>query len=327
LISAATASPVSLAAPAAISAGTGPGLAGRDFEAQGHQAVERGMVAAMVHEGAVEPLGIDHADLGLAIMIRPEPHGATADAADRAAAIPPDGRGHAGQNVLIGKGSRRLVMPPPPLRALALIEEDCRLIAIYPLIGAMPARAGRKINRIEIGTQMMARYAGGLFNLQHMLAGQAFGALQPFPDGCLRNFADGGECGLRASDLNRLHQRFEGVGSKLMAVSYSKVLVNRKTFNAPYSGSCRVPIVFRGDRLAELLNAQGMSQSQLARLVGVSQATIWKLVKEPSQGSKHTHRIARELGTSPEFLMGRLMIRHPTGVHSQPGDQHSSPGA
>jgi hypothetical protein len=78
-------------------------------------------------------------------------------------------------------------MPPPPLRALALIEEDCRLVAIYPLIGAMPARAGRKINRIEIGTQMMARYAGGLFNLQHMLAGQAFGALQPFPDGCLRN--------------------------------------------------------------------------------------------------------------------------------------------
>jgi hypothetical protein len=47
-------------------------------------------------------------------------------------------------------------MPPPPLRALALIEEDCRLIAIYPLIGAMPARAGREINRIEIRTQMMA---------------------------------------------------------------------------------------------------------------------------------------------------------------------------
>jgi hypothetical protein len=63
-------------------------------------------------------------------------------------------------------------MPPPPLRALALIEEDCRLIAIYPLIGAMPARAGREINRIEIRTQMMARYAGSLFNLQHMLAGR-----------------------------------------------------------------------------------------------------------------------------------------------------------
>jgi hypothetical protein len=33
------------------------------------------MVAAMVHEGAVEPFGVDHADLGFAIVIRPEPHG------------------------------------------------------------------------------------------------------------------------------------------------------------------------------------------------------------------------------------------------------------
>lgn len=71
--------------------------------------------------------------------------------------------------------------------------------------------------------------------------------------------------------------------------------------------------MFRGDRLAELLSAQGMSQSQLARLVGVSQATIWKLVKEPSQGSKHTHRIARELGTSPEFLMGETDDPAPNG--------------
>ncbi|WP_168553983.1 S24 family peptidase [Novosphingobium sp. SG720] len=62
--------------------------------------------------------------------------------------------------------------------------------------------------------------------------------------------------------------------------------------------------MFRGDRLAELLKAQGISQSHLARLVGVSQATIWKLLKEPAQGSKHTHRIARELGTSPAYLMG-----------------------
>jgi hypothetical protein len=62
-------------------------------------------------------------------------------------------------------------MPPPPLRALALIEEDCRLIAIYPLIGAMPARAGREINRIEIGTQMMPGNTGELLG-QHMLCRQ-----------------------------------------------------------------------------------------------------------------------------------------------------------
>ena len=70
--------------------------------------------------------------------------------------------------------------------------------------------------------------------------------------------------------------------------------------------------MFRSDRLAELLKAQGVSQSQLARGVGVSQATIWKLLKESSQGSKHTHRIARELGTSPEYLMGETNDPAPT---------------
>lgn len=62
--------------------------------------------------------------------------------------------------------------------------------------------------------------------------------------------------------------------------------------------------VFRGDRLAKLLEETGISQSELARRVGVSQATIWKLVREPSQGSKHLHKIARELNTSSEFLSG-----------------------
>ncbi|MFA7597227.1 MAG: S24 family peptidase, partial [Novosphingobium sp.] len=38
--------------------------------------------------------------------------------------------------------------------------------------------------------------------------------------------------------------------------------------------------------------------------VGVSQATIWKLVSGDSQGSKHLVAIARELGTSPEYLLG-----------------------
>ena len=61
--------------------------------------------------------------------------------------------------------------------------------------------------------------------------------------------------------------------------------------------------MFRGDRLAELLDKAGLSQSELARRIGVTQTTIWKLVKEPAQGSKHTHKIARELNTTPEYLM------------------------
>lgn len=61
--------------------------------------------------------------------------------------------------------------------------------------------------------------------------------------------------------------------------------------------------MFRGDRLDQLMKEKGLSQSELARRIGVSQATIWKLINEPSQGSKHTHRIAGELGTSSEYLM------------------------
>jgi hypothetical protein len=75
-------------------------------------------------------------------------------------------------------------MPPPPLRALALIEEDCRLIAIYPLIGAMPARAGRKINRIEIGTQMMAGTPVSSRPARHARR-QLPGLVQPPPNGGL----------------------------------------------------------------------------------------------------------------------------------------------
>lgn len=71
--------------------------------------------------------------------------------------------------------------------------------------------------------------------------------------------------------------------------------------------------MFRSDRLEALLLKMDMSQSELARRVGVSQATIWKLTKEPSQGSKHTHRIAEVLGTSPQYLMDETDNDEPLG--------------
>lgn len=90
-----------------------------------------------------------------------------------------------------------------------------------------------------------------------------------------------------------------------MAFNYNQGFspVNRKTFRAFNNESCRVVVMFRGDRLAKLMEAKGLSQSELARRVGVTQATIWKLLKEPSQGSKHLHKIAAELETTSEFLM------------------------
>lgn len=59
-----------------------------------------------------------------------------------------------------------------------------------------------------------------------------------------------------------------------------------------------------GDRLAALIDAAGISQSELARRVGVSQPAINHLMKRGGGGSAHLHKIARELGTTPEYLTG-----------------------
>lgn len=47
-----------------------------------------------------------------------------------------------------------------------------------------------------------------------------------------------------------------------------------------------------------------LSQSELARRVGISQASIHKLLSGRAYGSKHLHRIARELSTTPAYLTG-----------------------
>lgn len=59
-----------------------------------------------------------------------------------------------------------------------------------------------------------------------------------------------------------------------------------------------------GERIAERRTALGLSQTQLAKRVGVSQATIGKLESGISSGSSHLHKIARELQTTPEYLSG-----------------------
>lgn len=59
-----------------------------------------------------------------------------------------------------------------------------------------------------------------------------------------------------------------------------------------------------GARIDEKLKALGMSQSELARRVKVSQPTINALIKSDNASSKHLHRIAAELQTSPAWLAG-----------------------
>lgn len=59
-----------------------------------------------------------------------------------------------------------------------------------------------------------------------------------------------------------------------------------------------------GDRIAARMAELGISQSELARKIGVSQQAIGKLVNGHVQTSRHLHVIARELGTSPQYLAG-----------------------
>lgn len=59
-----------------------------------------------------------------------------------------------------------------------------------------------------------------------------------------------------------------------------------------------------GHRIQQRLSFLNQSQSWLAREVGVRQSTISSLVRGTSYGTKHIHRIARALETTPEYLSG-----------------------
>lgn len=59
-------------------------------------------------------------------------------------------------------------------------------------------------------------------------------------------------------------------------------------------------------RLQSLMDANGLSQSGLARRVGVTQATIYKLLSGVSVTSRHLPKIARALGTTAAYLEGEI---------------------
>lgn len=70
-------------------------------------------------------------------------------------------------------------------------------------------------------------------------------------------------------------------------------------YNHCFSGKAMV-----GGRIADRLAELGMSQSELARRVGVSQGTIAQLISGRNRSSAYLHKIARALGTTPEYLGG-----------------------
>lgn len=59
-----------------------------------------------------------------------------------------------------------------------------------------------------------------------------------------------------------------------------------------------------GDRIAERLRALDLSQAELARRVKIAQPTINALIRGGNSGSRHLHKIAAELETSPAWLAG-----------------------
>jgi phage repressor protein C with HTH and peptisase S24 domain len=62
--------------------------------------------------------------------------------------------------------------------------------------------------------------------------------------------------------------------------------------------------VIRPERLKSRMKERGFSQSELARRVQVTQSSIYSLVSGDAYGSKHLHKIARVLGTTPAWLEG-----------------------
>jgi transcriptional regulator with XRE-family HTH domain len=58
------------------------------------------------------------------------------------------------------------------------------------------------------------------------------------------------------------------------------------------------------DRITKRMVEFGLSQAELARRVGVSQPTIFKLVSSQSANSVHLHRIAKVLDCTVDYLTG-----------------------
>lgn len=65
-----------------------------------------------------------------------------------------------------------------------------------------------------------------------------------------------------------------------------------------------------GERIAARRAELGLSQTKLAKLAGLSQATIGKLESGISSGSSQLHKIARALQTTADYLTGETDDPH-----------------
>lgn len=65
-------------------------------------------------------------------------------------------------------------------------------------------------------------------------------------------------------------------------------------------------IVIHSDRVRKRMDALGLTQSELARRVNVTQGAIAKIAKNNPNGSAHLHKISQVLQTSPAYLTGEI---------------------
>ncbi|MBB4619129.1 helix-turn-helix domain-containing protein [Sphingomonas abaci] len=73
-----------------------------------------------------------------------------------------------------------------------------------------------------------------------------------------------------------------------------------------------------GQRIEERRAALGISQAELARRVGIRQSTLNSLINGDSRSSRSIIDLARELRTTPEFLLGKS--DDPAGFAPSPAD-------
>lgn len=159
----------------------------------------------------------------------------------------------------------------------------------------------------------MAADAGLCLNLEHVLGGKSLAVVEPGPNGRLGDADEAGEGGLTSDLLNGAVEC--GGGSHKPGYSESYRLVNRQYDVAFYRAVYKnAPMGTVGDRIEERLGKLGLSQSELARRVGIKQPTINALIRGNNTTSKHLHRIAAELETSPGYLAGETDEDAPVAV-------------
>jgi phage repressor protein C with HTH and peptisase S24 domain len=74
------------------------------------------------------------------------------------------------------------------------------------------------------------------------------------------------------------------------------------------------------DRLCYAMEERKISQTQLAKLVGISSSMIGKLVRGEARGSTHLLKIAQALKTSPEYLIGEEVMLDANPLMMPSGD-------